>query len=144
MTNIRARCCLRAAPLATCMATAIGFGPAIASPEFDLTAAQRSPTLAVSNCNDAGPGSLRNAVAAAADGETIDLTQLACSPITLTTGAINVSVETLTLQGPGAQQLSVDKGEIQRAYYELEHLGLIVKHSGKDFLGKPKIDYRVR
>lgn len=43
-----------------------------------------------------------------------------------------------------AQQLSVDKGEIQRAYYELEQLGLINKHTGKDFLGKPKVDYRVR
>ena len=43
-----------------------------------------------------------------------------------------------------AQKLSVDKGEIQRAYFELEQLGLITKHTGKDFLGKPKIDYRVR
>jgi DNA-binding transcriptional regulator YhcF (GntR family) len=43
-----------------------------------------------------------------------------------------------------AQKLSVDKGEIQRAYFELEQIGLIVKHTGKDFLGKPKIDYRVR
>jgi GntR family transcriptional regulator len=43
-----------------------------------------------------------------------------------------------------AQKLSVDKGEIQRAYYELEQLGLITRHTGKDFLGKPKIEYRVR
>jgi DNA-binding transcriptional regulator YhcF (GntR family) len=43
-----------------------------------------------------------------------------------------------------AQKLSVDKGEVQRAYYELEQLGLIIKHTGKDFLGKPKIDYRAR
>ena len=42
-----------------------------------------------------------------------------------------------------AQKLSVDKGEIQRAYYELEQLGLIKKHTGKDFLGKPRMDYRV-
>ena len=42
-----------------------------------------------------------------------------------------------------AQKLSVDKGEIQRAYYELEQLSLIKKHTGKDFLGKPRIDYRV-
>ena len=42
-----------------------------------------------------------------------------------------------------AQKLSVDKGEIQRAYFELEQLGLIKKHTGKDFLGKPRIDYRV-
>ena len=43
-----------------------------------------------------------------------------------------------------AQKLAVDKGEIQRAYFELEQIGLIVKHTGKDFLGKPRIDYRVR
>jgi GntR family transcriptional regulator len=42
-----------------------------------------------------------------------------------------------------AQQLSVDKGEVQRAYYELEQLGLIIKKTGKDFLGKPKVEYRV-
>ena len=49
------------------------------------------------------------------------------------------------LPSPAAlsKKLSVDKGEIQRAYYELEQLGLITKHSGKDFLGKPKTDYRV-
>ena len=51
-----------------------------------------------------------------------------------------------SLPSPAAlgQQLSVDKGEIQRAYYELEQLGLIVKHTGKDFLGKPKVEYRVK
>jgi len=42
-----------------------------------------------------------------------------------------------------AQKLSVDKGEIQRAYFELEQLGLITKQTGKDFLGKPRTDYRV-
>jgi len=42
-----------------------------------------------------------------------------------------------------AQQLSVDKGEIQRAYFELEQLGLITRQTGKDFLGKPKTNYRV-
>ena len=42
-----------------------------------------------------------------------------------------------------AQKLSVDKGEVQRAYYELEQLGLITKQTGKDFLGKPRTDYRV-
>jgi GntR family transcriptional regulator len=42
-----------------------------------------------------------------------------------------------------ATKLSVDKGEIQRAYYELEQSGLIKKQSGKDFLGKPKVTYSV-
>ena len=42
-----------------------------------------------------------------------------------------------------AQRLSVDKGEIQRAYFELEQGGLIKRHAGKDFLGKPKTNYLV-
>jgi GntR family transcriptional regulator len=50
-----------------------------------------------------------------------------------------------TLPSPGvlAQELSVDKGEIQRAYFELEYVGLITKQTGKDFLGHAKTTYRV-
>ena len=51
--------------------------------------------------------------------------------------------ETLPAPGVLAQKLRVDKGEIQRAYFELEHSGLITKESGKDFLGHPKTTYRV-
>jgi GntR family transcriptional regulator len=49
------------------------------------------------------------------------------------------------LPGPAvlAQKLSVDKGEIQRAYFELERSGLITKETGKDFLGQAKTTYRV-
>ena len=54
------------------------------------------------------------------------------------------SGESLPSPAALAQKLSVDKGEIQRAYFELEQLGLIVKHTGKDFLGKPRTDYKVR
>ncbi len=43
-----------------------------------------------------------------------------------------------------AQQLSVDRGEIQRAYYELEQSGLITKKTGKDFLGNSKVSYTVK
>jgi DNA-binding transcriptional regulator YhcF (GntR family) len=43
-----------------------------------------------------------------------------------------------------AQKLSVDKGEIQRAYFELEQAGLVSKKSGKDFLGKAKTTYVVK
>ena len=50
-----------------------------------------------------------------------------------------------TLPSPAAlaQKLAVDKGEIQRAYFELEHSGLISKETGKDFLGHQKVTYRV-
>jgi DNA-binding transcriptional regulator YhcF (GntR family) len=42
-----------------------------------------------------------------------------------------------------AQKLSVDKGEIQRAYFELEQSGLVKRQDGKDFLGKPKVTYSI-
>ena len=51
--------------------------------------------------------------------------------------------ESLPSPGVLAQKLSVDKGEIQRAYFELERSGLITKETSKDFLGQPKIIYRV-
>lgn len=43
-----------------------------------------------------------------------------------------------------AQKLSVDRGEIQRAYYELEQSGLVTKKTGKDFLGNSKVSYTVK
>jgi len=43
-----------------------------------------------------------------------------------------------------ATKLSVDKGEIQRAYFELEQNGLVRKKTGKDFLGKEKTTYSVK
>ena len=42
-----------------------------------------------------------------------------------------------------AGKLSIDKGEVQRAYFELEHAGLVTKKVGKDFLGKEKTTYTV-
>ena len=42
-----------------------------------------------------------------------------------------------------ASKLSVDKGEMQRAYFELEQSGLIKKQTGKDMFGKPKVTYSV-
>ena len=53
------------------------------------------------------------------------------------------SGETLPSPALLAQKLSVDKGEIQRAYFELERAGLVKKKTGKDFLGKEKTTYLV-
>ena len=66
--------------------------------------------LPVSNCDDSGPGSLRDAIAGAATGDVIDLNALTCSTITLTTGAISTSLDDLTLLGPGADNLTIDAG----------------------------------
>jgi hypothetical protein len=75
-------------------------------------ATPRSPqSIVVENCNDAGAGSLRDAVNNAADGDTIDLTQLQCSTISLSTGAILIGTTGLTLQGPGAHGLLLEGTE---------------------------------
>jgi len=65
-------------------------------------------TIPVTNCNDSGSGSLRDAVNNANTGDTIDLTNTGCSVISLSTGAIAVTQADLTLQGPGALSLAVD------------------------------------
>lgn len=64
----------------------------------------------VSNCNDSGAGSLRDAVAGAATGDTIDMTALACSTITLTSGSVAIGQDDLTIAGPGAGTLAIDAG----------------------------------
>jgi hypothetical protein len=72
--------------------------------------APSAPSIAVTNCADDGDGSLRQAIANAPDGGTIDLTALDCSTITLTTGYIAVAQSDLRLVGPGAGLLSIDGG----------------------------------
>ena len=93
-------------PLAAAFALALAIdgnavAPAHATP-------RRPDAIVVQNCDDAGAGSLRAAVDSAADGDTIDLTQLQCSTISLSTGAILIGVADLTLQGPGNHQLTLD------------------------------------
>jgi HYR domain len=63
-------------------------------------------TLTVTNTNDSGPGSLRQAIADAAPGSTI--TFGVTGTITLTSGAL-VIAKNLTIQGPGADQLTVQR-----------------------------------
>src|SRR5690242_410372 len=58
-------------------------------------------SLFVTNCaDDGGPETLRAAVAAAASGDTVDLTALTCSTITLIEGQIDVHVDDLAIAGP--------------------------------------------
>jgi len=63
-------------------------------------------TLTVTNCNDSGSGSLRQAVATANPGDTINFAPSpSCSLITLSS-TIDVS-KNLTIDGPGANALAV-------------------------------------
>lgn len=67
-------------PLTACLILALGLGATHAASAFT--------TRTVSNCNDNGPGSLRAAMIASQDQDTVDLNALSCSTITLTTGAL--------------------------------------------------------
>lgn len=92
-------------PLAAAFALALALD---ASAVASKPVTPRSPqAIVVQNCNDSGAGSLRDAVNNATDGDTIDLTQLQCSTISLSTGAILVGVADLKLQGPGGHQLTL-------------------------------------
>jgi len=78
-------------------------GAAAAAAPCAATAPSTAARWVVVNCDDDGPGSLRTAVRdLAASGDTIDLSQLACSTITLTTGAIATGLDDLTLVGSEA------------------------------------------
>jgi len=63
--------------------------------------------LQVTNCNDAGGGSLRATVASANSGDTVDLRSLACERIPLTSGTLVITANDLVLQGPGSARLTV-------------------------------------
>ena len=87
----------------------------------------------VENCNDSGQGSLRDAYFHAVDGEELDLTQLTCSRITLTTGALTDGVPNVGLFGPGSGALTIDGSYFGRVLVhngngELHVEGLTIAH----------------
>ena len=70
----------------------------------------------VTNCNDDGEGSLRAVVASSASGDTIDLSALTCSAITLETGGIAVRLDSATIVGPTTHELAIDGHRYDRVF----------------------------
>jgi hypothetical protein len=128
---------LRPATLAACLALALSAPlAAAANPQdsYSLAAAQRkaaaagqvdrsarpapirhASTLPVTSCADDGtPGTLREVLKIAGEGDTVDLSQLTCSTITLAAGALDAGVfgphhvYQLNLVGPGRDRLTID------------------------------------
>jgi len=62
--------------------------------------------IVVTNTNDSGPGSVRNALAVANDGDTIDATGVS-GTIVLTSGELQIN-HNVTINGPGAGNLAVN------------------------------------
>jgi predicted outer membrane repeat protein len=78
----------------------------------------------VQNCDDSGPGSLRDVYASAQDGDEVSMTQLACSTITLTSGPITSGPNAgyVVLQGPLTHSLTVSGN----------HAGRVIVHHGSN------------
>ena len=90
--------------------------PLVAARERERSASAPHGTVTVTSCDDSGPGTLREAYFNAVDGTEIDLSQLACSKISLTSGALtdpggSISV---SITGPGKYALTIDGGYSNR------------------------------
>jgi hypothetical protein len=110
-------------PLAAIITTVLGLAG------IDACAA----TVTVTNCNDSGVGSLRQIVASVAkDGDTVDMSGLTSSSpgcglstISLHTGAITIAQNSLSLIGPGQDQL-----RISGKYQNVREKDRILNHTG--------------
>jgi predicted outer membrane repeat protein len=70
--------------------------------------------IVVTNTNDSGTGSLRDALAAANDGDTIDATGVS-GTILLTSGELQIN-HNVTINGPGAGNLAVNSNATSRVF----------------------------
>jgi len=71
--------------------------------------------IVVTNTNDSGPGSLRDALVAANNGDTIDATGIS-GTILLTSGELPVD-KSITISGPGADGLAVNGNGSNRVFH---------------------------
>ena len=71
----------------------------------------------VTNCDDDGPGSLREAASNAADFDVITMHGLTCSTISLSSGPIEIYASDVTLLGPGQDALTIDGGHSDYVLY---------------------------
>jgi len=81
---------------------------------FSLVSMSGSADITVTNTNDSGPGSLRQALIDVNDGDTINFA--VTGTIGLTTGELLVDND-ITISGPGAQNLTVDGHEKTRVFH---------------------------
>ena len=70
--------------------------------------------IVVTNTNDSGPGSLRDALAAGNDGD--EITFAITGTITLTSSELLVD-RSITISGPGAETLAVNGNAMSRVFH---------------------------
>jgi hypothetical protein len=106
-----------------------------------LAVPARADKITVTNTNDGGPGSLRQALVDANDGDTIDATGVS-GVITLTTGQLLVD-KSVTINGPGADALAIDGNAASVVFFIFRNLpgetvtisGLTIRNGSGSFGG---------
>ncbi len=95
------------------LTVSVSLGSAVTVLSAQVAAAN---TWTVTNCNDSGIGSLRNAVASASSGSTInfDLSPSSAT-ITLTSGQIEIT-NSVSISGPGANSLAISGDNSSRIF----------------------------
>jgi len=124
-------------PLAACLAVALCSLPADARPVRAHASAQAASfafhtaplggvTLLVTSClDDSSGGTLREVLASAGEGDTVDMSALACSTITLAQGELATSLDDINFVGPGGHTLTIDAASASRG----------ISHTGAGTLG---------
>jgi hypothetical protein len=129
--------CLVQTPLAVCLALALASASALAQDRSARNSRQpaaigatgrpgaqakpSSTTLEVSSCDDDGsPGTLRAVIGAAGDADTVDMSLLTCSTITLAAGQIDVLQDNLDVRAAPDHPVTIDAGSASRV---IEHAG---------------------
>lgn len=103
-TIVSPRAAVRRKPLAACLAAILCCGGS--------TIASAATTWTVNTCDEATAGSgttgtLRYVAANAITGDSIDMTALACSTISLSSGAVAFAQADITVNGPGKDALTI-------------------------------------
>jgi hypothetical protein len=113
-----------------------GLAAAVPGPATTLGVTHLVTTCAdqlVPTCDGVDDGTLRKAFSCAGNGDTIDLTQLKCSAISLSSALTDSGAAYVTLQGPGRDLLAIDAGGTGRALVHngkgaLSVIGLTVRN----------------
>lgn len=124
-------------PLAACLAVALFSLPVDARPLRAQASARAASfafhaaplggvTVPVASClDDSSGGTLREVLASAGEGDTVDMSALACSTITLTQGELATALDDIYLVGPGDHELTIDAATASRG----------ISHTGAGTLG---------
>jgi len=117
--SLHARPLLR--PLAVSMVLAFSGSAALAEPVTHVVTTCDDPLPVPLTCAETIDGTVREGFLCAQDGDTIDLTQLVCSKITLSAPLV-AGPGTLTLNGPGQDNLTIDAaGQFQALVHNAGH-----------------------